>query len=53
MTFPVTSWTFRTWRVFVPWAPHMPVPLLLFGLVAFTSFFLFSGARAFARRTIL
>jgi len=36
-----------------PDVPHMPVPLLLAGLLAFTSFFLFSGARAFARRTIL
>src|SRR4029077_5267498 len=36
-----------------PDVPHMPVPLLLGGLVAFTSFFLFSGARASPRRTIL
>ena len=31
----------------------MPVPLLIGGLVAFSAFFLFSGARAFERRTIL
>jgi ABC-2 type transport system permease protein len=36
-----------------PDVPHMPVPLLIGGLVAFSAFFLFSGARAFERRTIL
>ena len=34
-----------------PDVPHMPVPLLIGGLVAFSAFFLFSGARAFERRT--
>ena len=32
-----------------PDVPHMPVPLLIGGLVAFSAFFLFSGARAFER----
>ena len=36
-----------------PDVPHMPVPLLIAGLVGFSAFFLFSGARAFERRTIL
>jgi len=36
-----------------PDVPHMPVPLLISGLVAFSAFFLFSGARAFERKTIL
>jgi len=36
-----------------PDVPHMPVPLLVAGLVGFSALFLFSGARAFERRTIL
>ncbi len=36
-----------------PDVPHMPAPLLLAGLAAFSLFFLLSGARAFERRTIL
>jgi ABC-2 type transport system permease protein len=36
-----------------PDVPHMPVPLLVTGLVVFSALFLFSGARAFERRTIL
>jgi hypothetical protein len=36
-----------------PDVPHMPVPLLIAGLAVFSAFFLFSGARAFERRTIL
>jgi len=36
-----------------PDVPHMPVPLLVTGLVAFSALFLLSGARAFERRTIL
>jgi ABC-2 type transport system permease protein len=36
-----------------PDVPHMPVPLLITGLVGFSALFLFSGARAFERRTIL
>ena len=36
-----------------PDVPHMPVPLLVAGLVVFSALFLFSGARAFERRTIL
>jgi ABC-2 type transport system permease protein len=36
-----------------PDVPHMPVPLLLGGLIAFTVVFLLSGARAFERKTIL
>jgi ABC-2 type transport system permease protein len=36
-----------------PDVPHMPVPLLIGGLVVFSALFLFSGARAFERRTIL
>ena len=36
-----------------PDVPHMPVPLLVTGLVGFSALFLLSGARAFERRTIL
>jgi ABC-2 type transport system permease protein len=36
-----------------PDVPHMPAPLLVSGLVAFAGLFLFAGARAFERRTIL
>ena len=36
-----------------PDVPHMPLALLLTGLVAFTLLFLFTGARQFERRTIL
>jgi ABC-2 type transport system permease protein len=36
-----------------PDVPHMPLPLLIGGLVAFSAAFLLSGARAFERRTIL
>jgi ABC-2 type transport system permease protein len=36
-----------------PDVPHMPVPLMLGGLAFFTGFFLFTGARAFQRRTVL
>jgi len=36
-----------------PDVPHMPAPLLIGGLVAFSLVFLLSGARAFERRTVL
>ena len=36
-----------------PDVPHMPLPLLLGGLVFFTAFFALVGARNFERRTIL
>jgi len=36
-----------------PEAPHMPLPLLLGGLVFFTGLFTLAGARSFERRTIL
>jgi ABC-2 type transport system permease protein len=36
-----------------PDVPHMPVPLLIAGLVGFSVLFLLSGARAFERRTVL
>ena len=36
-----------------PDVPHMPVPLMLVGLLGFGALFLFSGARTFAKRTIL
>jgi ABC-2 type transport system permease protein len=36
-----------------PKVPHMPVPLMLAGLAVFTGLFLWAGARAFERRTIL
>jgi ABC-2 type transport system permease protein len=36
-----------------PDVPHMPLPLLLGGLVAFTAAFTLLGARLFERRTIL
>jgi ABC-2 type transport system permease protein len=35
-----------------PDVPHMPLPLLLGGLLAFTLFFALAGARSFERRTI-
>ena len=36
-----------------PQVPHMPLPLLLGGLVGFAALFAFLGARSFQRRTIL
>jgi ABC-2 type transport system permease protein len=36
-----------------PDVPHMPVPLLLGGLVGFSLLFLLTGARAFERRVVL
>jgi ABC-2 type transport system permease protein len=36
-----------------PEAPHMPVPLLLAGLVGYLVFFSVAGARSFEKRTIL
>jgi ABC-2 type transport system permease protein len=36
-----------------PEVPHMPVPLMLGGLAGFGALFLYTGARTFARRTIL
>ncbi|HXK09553.1 MAG TPA: hypothetical protein VMT70_07915 [Vicinamibacteria bacterium] len=36
-----------------PEAPHMPVPLLLAGLLGYLAFFTFVGARSFEKRTIL
>jgi len=36
-----------------PDVPHMPAPVLLAGLAAFSALFLVSGARAFERRVIL
>jgi ABC-2 type transport system permease protein len=36
-----------------PDVPHMPVPLMLGGLLFFAALFLLSGARAFERRTVL
>ena len=36
-----------------PEAPHMPVPLLLLGLVGYLALFTFLGARSFEKRTIL
>jgi ABC-2 type transport system permease protein len=36
-----------------PDVPHMPVPLLLGGLIVFAVLFLLTGARQFERRTIL
>ncbi len=36
-----------------PDVPHMPAPLLIGGLGAFSLVFLLSGARAFERRTVL
>jgi hypothetical protein len=36
-----------------PEVPHMPVPLILGGLAGFGALFLYTGARTFARRTIL
>jgi ABC-2 type transport system permease protein len=36
-----------------PEVPHMPLPLLLGGLTFFTGLFVFTGARAFERKTIL
>ena len=35
-----------------PDIPHMPVPLLLFGLLLFFGFFLYTGARGFRQRTV-
>jgi len=36
-----------------PEAPHMPVPLLLAGLLGYLAFFTLLGARSFEKRTIL
>jgi ABC-2 type transport system permease protein len=36
-----------------PDVPHMPLPLLLFGLVGFTALFVLLGTRSFEKRTIL
>jgi len=36
-----------------PDVPHMPVSLLLGGLLGFTALFVFLGTRSFERRTIL
>ena len=36
-----------------PGVPHMPVPLLLAGMLGFTAFFTVLGARSFERKTIL
>jgi ABC-2 type transport system permease protein len=36
-----------------PDGPHMPLPLLLFGLTAWLVFFTAIGARSFEQRTIL
>lgn len=35
-----------------PGVPHMPVPLLLSGLLAFFLIFLYAGARSFEKRTV-
>ena len=36
-----------------PEIPHMPLPLLLAGLLGYLALFAFVGARSFERRTIL
>jgi len=36
-----------------PDVPHMPVPLMLAGILGFTAFFTVVGARSFERKTIL
>ena len=36
-----------------PDVPHMPVPLLLAGLIAFFGVFLYTGTRGFQRRTVV
>jgi ABC-2 type transport system permease protein len=36
-----------------PETPHMPLPLLLFGLLGYLALFTFVGARSFEKRTIL
>jgi ABC-2 type transport system permease protein len=40
-------------RAVTPDAPHMPLPLLLIGLVGWLALFTFLGARSFEKRTIL
>jgi hypothetical protein len=36
-----------------PDVPHMPLPLLLAGLLGFGAFFTFLGTRSFEKKTIL
>ena len=36
-----------------PETPHMPVPLLLVGLLGYLAFFTVVGSRSFEKRTIL